>query len=96
MGWRFYRRISLGRGAHLNLSKGGVSVTEGVPGAHLTVGTSGVTTSAGIPGSGLSYRSRPRGGEAGRSTDAGGCGCLIVLFLVMAAISVIVGVLTSP
>lgn len=54
MGWRFQRRIGIGSFGRVNLSKSGVSLTEGVKGAHLTLGRTPRIT-LGIPGSGLSW-----------------------------------------
>ena len=54
MGFRFQKRISILPGLRVNLSKGGVSLTEGVPGAHVTIGRTPRVT-VGLPGSGLSY-----------------------------------------
>ena len=53
MGVRFRRSISLGKGAKLNLSKGGLGISVGGKGARVGFGTRGAYTSAGIPGTGL-------------------------------------------
>ncbi len=53
MGFRFNRRVSTPFG-RINLSKSGVSLTEGVPGAHITIGRTPRIT-LGIPGSGISW-----------------------------------------
>lgn len=56
MSMRFYRRISLGKGATLNLGKTGASLSLGVRGAHMTLGGAGGTRgTVGIPGTGLSW-----------------------------------------
>jgi Protein of unknown function (DUF4236) len=47
MGLRFYRRIRLGSGLSLNLSKSGLSLTAGTRGFHVTAGTHGINTSGG-------------------------------------------------
>lgn len=52
---RFFRRIPLGRFFSVNLSKGGVSVSAGIPGAHVTTGTHGSRVTVGLPGTGLFY-----------------------------------------
>jgi hypothetical protein len=53
VGFRFQRRVSTPFG-RINLSKSGVSLTEGVRGAHITIGRTPRVT-VGLPGSGLSY-----------------------------------------
>jgi hypothetical protein len=53
MGFRFQKRISTPFG-RINLSKSGVSLTEGVPGAHVTIGRRPRITLS-IPGSGISW-----------------------------------------
>jgi hypothetical protein len=68
MGFRFQRRIKLGGGAGLNLSKSGVSTS--VRSKYGSVGTKGFSVRTGVPG--LTYRSRYRKGP-----DAG----LIVLLM---------------
>ncbi len=52
MGFRFRRRVRLGKGVYLNLSKSGVSASLG--GKGLTYNTRGRVT-ASLPGTGLSY-----------------------------------------
>ncbi len=41
MGLRFFRRVRLGKGLTLNLSKTGASLSMGPRGAKFTMGTSG-------------------------------------------------------
>ena len=72
MGFRFQRRINLGGGAGLNLSKSGVSTS--VRSRFGSVGTRGFSIRTGIPG--LTYRNYGRKGS-----DAG----LIVLLVLGAA-----------
>jgi hypothetical protein len=56
---RFFRRLPIvGRFVTLNLSKGGVSASVGVPGFRITHGTSGARVTVGIPGTGLFYTER--------------------------------------
>lgn len=55
MGFRFQRRVRLGKHVTLNLSKGGVSTSLGVRGARVTVGRSRVRKTVGLPGTGLSF-----------------------------------------
>jgi Flp pilus assembly protein TadD len=57
MGFRFYKRINLGGGVHLNLSKTGVGISAGIPGARYSVHSSGRTVkTVGLPGTGLYHR----------------------------------------
>jgi tetratricopeptide (TPR) repeat protein len=58
MGFRFFKRIKLLPGVHLNLTKRGASVSAGPRGAKVTVGTSGVRGTVGIPGTGLYYTTK--------------------------------------
>jgi tetratricopeptide (TPR) repeat protein len=58
VGLRFWRRVRLGPGITLNLSKGGASLSVGPPGAKLTVGTSGAQVTVGMPGTGLFWTQR--------------------------------------
>lgn len=60
MSLRFFRRIHFGRFFTVNLSKGGVSASVGVPGAKVTSGTSGSRVTVGIPGTGLFYTKKLR------------------------------------
>lgn len=53
MSFRFRRRISLGKGVNLNLSKGGMGLSLGRKGARLGMGPRGSYTSMGLPGTGL-------------------------------------------
>ena len=58
MGFRYYKRVSLGKGLNVNLSKTGVGVSAGVSGLRYSMHSSGRrTTTAGVPGTGLYYRS---------------------------------------
>jgi hypothetical protein len=57
LGFRYYKRVNLGGGFHLNFSKTGVGVSGGVPGARYSVHSSGRTVkTVGLPGTGLYYR----------------------------------------
>jgi hypothetical protein len=56
MGWRFRKRVSLGRFARLNFSKSGVSLGLGPRGLNVNLGPKGVRTTVGILGTGLSYQ----------------------------------------
>jgi hypothetical protein len=53
MGWRFQRHVNTGLG-RINISKSGISLSEGVRGAHITIGRTPRIT-LGIPGSGISW-----------------------------------------
>mgnify|MGYP001433750354 CR=1 FL=1 len=55
---RFQKRLRLGRGLWINLSKSGASVSAGRRGATLNAGRRGVHGTVGVPGSGLSWRER--------------------------------------
>jgi hypothetical protein len=55
MGFRFQRRIRLGPGLRINLSKSGVSTSVGGRGAWFTIGPRGTRSTIGLPGTGLSY-----------------------------------------
>jgi hypothetical protein len=54
----FYRIPIIGRFVTLNLSKGNVSASVGVPGFRITHGTAGSRVTVGIPGTGLFYTER--------------------------------------
>jgi tetratricopeptide (TPR) repeat protein len=57
MSFRLYKRVNLGAGIHLNISKTGVGLSAGIPGARYSVHSSGRTTrTVGLPGTGLYYR----------------------------------------
>jgi tetratricopeptide (TPR) repeat protein len=57
MSFRLYKRVNLGGGLHLNISKTGVGLSAGIPGARYSVHSSGRTTkTVGLPGTGLYYR----------------------------------------
>lgn len=62
MPFRFRKIFSLGKGFRINLSKGGVSSSLGVPGATVNFGKRGARSTLGIPGSGLSYTTSMAGG----------------------------------
>jgi predicted Zn-dependent protease len=71
--FQFYKRIRLGRGLRLNLSKTGVGLTFGGRGAHYTIHSSGRTTrSVGIPGTGIYWRDNKKiGGRMKRREPKG-------------------------
>jgi len=74
MGFRFQRRINLGGGAGLNLSKSGIS--SSVRTRFGSVGTKGFSIRTGVPG--LTYRGRYRKGSDG--------GLIVVLVLALVAL----------
>lgn len=68
MGLRFFRRVRLGKGLTLNLSKTGASLSMGPRGAKFTMGTSGRRVTAGLPGTGLFYTTKLDSGKSRGST----------------------------
>lgn len=74
MGFRFRRRLRLGKGVWINVSKSGTSLSVGGRGATINFGKKGATTTVGIPGTGLSYRTRPSGSgrQSGTVQPSGG------------------------
>ncbi|MEP0765189.1 MAG: DUF4236 domain-containing protein [Fimbriimonadia bacterium] len=57
MGFRFQRRIRLGKGLWANLSKGGVGFSVGRRGLRFSINPRGKKqVSVGAPGTGMSYR----------------------------------------
>lgn len=69
MGFRFGKRIRLGKYIHLNISRSGIGFSAGVPGARISMGPSGTRLTAGIPGTGLSYI-KQLGGTKRRGKEA--------------------------
>ena len=64
MGFRIQKSIRIAKGVRLNLSKGGVGASVGVPGLRYSVHSSGRrTTTTGIPGSGVRYQVTRGGGR---------------------------------
>lgn len=63
MPFRFFRRVKIAPGLTLNLSKGGLSLSGGIPGAQMTVGTSGVRKTLGLPGTGLHWTKQSGWGQ---------------------------------
>lgn len=51
--FRFWRRVGLGSGTTLNLSKGALSLSLGKRGSRLTLGTRGIRGSLGLTGTGM-------------------------------------------
>lgn len=70
MGLNFRKSISLIPGVKLNLSKGGASISGGVPGFRKSINTKGqVTTTASIPGTGIYYTDKKKIGAAKKKTE---------------------------
>ncbi|HXY91844.1 MAG TPA: DUF4236 domain-containing protein [Acidimicrobiia bacterium] len=57
MALRFFRRVKLAPGVHMNLSRPGPSFSFGMRGAQVTVGSRDVRRTVGLPGTGLFYTS---------------------------------------
>src|SRR5947209_17626645 len=57
MGFRFRKRIALGKFARINLSKSGVSLGLGPPGLNVNFSNRGRRTTVGLPGSGIYWQS---------------------------------------
>lgn len=55
MGFRFSKRIKIMKGLNLNVSRGGLGLSVGVPGARVSFGPRGTRSTIGIPGTGISY-----------------------------------------
>jgi len=55
-GIRFQKRISLGKGFHLNVSKTGLSLSFGIPGLSVNLGKNGLFVNGSLPGTGVSKR----------------------------------------
>lgn len=70
MGLRFRRRLRLGKGIWLNLSKSGTSLSVGGRGVTVNFGKKGTTTTLGIPGTGISYRTTHKNSESASYTLA--------------------------
>lgn len=58
MGFNFRKRVNLGGGVKLNLSKKGVSTTIGTKGLSVNMGQDGTYVNTNIPGTGLYKRQR--------------------------------------
>ena len=82
MPFRFQKRVSTPFG-RINLSKSGVSLTEGVPGAHVTLGRTPRVT-VGLPGSGLSYTQTFGRGRRRSSSGLAVIGWVVFLLFVLA------------
>ena len=77
MGFRFRKRIRLGKGIWINLSKKGGSLSVGGRGATMNVSKKGVRDTFSAPGTGISYQTK----------RVGGSGCMVLLVTIPAAIA---------
>jgi hypothetical protein len=77
MGFRIRKRIRLGKGIWINLSKKGGSLSVGGRGATMNVSKKGVRDTFSVPGTGISYQTK----------RVGGSGCLVLLVMIPAAIA---------
>jgi hypothetical protein len=82
MGFRFRKRIRLGKGVYLNLGKRGSSLSIGGRGATMNVSKKGVRDTFSVPGTGISYQTK----------RAGASGCLVLL-LAMPVVVLLVTIL---
>ena len=92
MGFRFRKRLRIFKGAWINLSKSGASLSVGRRGAVVNISQKGHQESVGLPGSGLSYRTRRRklgkpGGPA--SEPRGAVTAAHVLYIVIIALVIL-------
>lgn len=55
---RFSKRVKIGKGVNMNLSKSGASMSFGGPGLSMNYGKNGLYLNTGIPGTGLSHRQK--------------------------------------
>jgi Protein of unknown function (DUF4236) len=96
MPFRFRKRLRLFKGAWINLSKRGASLSMGRKGAPVNLNFKGVQETVGLPGSGLSYRTKLRkfGKPAGAADVPHGAVTVAhVVYLVLIAL-VILWILT--
>jgi Protein of unknown function (DUF4236) len=94
VGLRFRRRITIGPGFRLNLSKSGLSTSVGRRGLWFTFGHGKTRETVGLPGTGLSYTQQQRiGGSPGDDTapasSSGGGYLLVCLVLLVVAVGAI-------
>jgi hypothetical protein len=76
MGFRFRKRIRLGKGVYLNLGKRGSSLSIGRRGATMNVSKKGVRDTFSVPGTGISYQTK----------RVGASGCLVLLLAMPVAV----------
>ena len=103
MGTRFRKSVKVAPGVRATIGKKGASLSVGTKGARYTVNTSGrKTTTVGVPGTGLSYVSTSSPSKRKGTSGSGGvvtlspktCKVYGVIFLVLAAISLLIGLPT--
>lgn len=70
MGVRFRKTVSLGKGARINFSKSGPSLSLGPRGASIGIGKRGTYANIGIPGTGFSVRTKIGGSSRGSRSKA--------------------------
>ena len=66
MGFRFRKSFSIIPGVRINVSKSGVSTSDGEPGATVNFSERGVRGTVGLPGTGLSYSDTVKPDQAGK------------------------------
>lgn len=103
MGFRFRKSVKVAPGVRVNFNKKSASVSIGGKGAHYTVSSSGrKTTTVGVPGTGVSYVSTSTPSKRNGASGSGGavtlspkkCKVYGIIFLVLAAISLLIGLPT--
>ena len=103
MATRFRKSVKVAPGVRATIGKKGTSLSVGTKGARYTVNTSGrKTTTVGVPGTGLSYVSTSSPSKRKGTSGSGGvvtlspkkCKVYGVIFLVLAAISLLIGLPT--
>lgn len=103
MATRFRKSVKVAPGVRATIGKKGASISVGTKGARYTVNTSGrKTTTVGVPGTGVSYVSTSSTSKhKAASTSAGAvklspkkCKVYGVIFLVLAVISLLIGLPT--
>lgn len=95
MGFRFRRRISIGPGLRLNVSKSGISTSVGTRGAWFTTGHGKTRETVGLPGTGVSYTEQqsvgaPPGDDAAPASSSGAARVLIWFAVLLALVVVAV------
>ena len=102
MGTRFRKSVKVAPGVRATIGKKGASLSVGTKGGRYTVNTSGrKTTTVGVPGTGVSYVHTSGSKHKGASGSASAvtlspkkCKVYGVIFLVLAAISLLIGLPT--
>ena len=103
MGFRFRKSVKIAPGVRATIGKKGASLSVGTKGARYTVNTSGrKTTTAGVPGTGVSYvhtsssskKKSTSGSDGAVTLSPKKCKVYGVIFLAIAAISLLIGLPT--